>query len=535
MAEGRARAAGAERSGEIWSHAIDQLGQITSGALQRYGEQKNQAQIGQAVMAATSPNYPSATKPGPPGSGVPIDPGSYSGPGPSSDGPDPGSNHMQAILNSVAPENRLKVMASIQATQESAAKAQSAIEDAKQKHMKVQQTVADTLGTFALGLEQHLGEPDGGIGLANSGLAALGAAGIPGVDKLAPVAAAAKQAYQAAVASGDPAQVKAVLDQWHQQVGPLIQQGKTGLSVDAQKAWADTQEKLKKASEQAVEKVEIRNADGSITTKLVEKKPGQTFQGAPPEPKDELEKYIRDKYGATPTAAQRLAGHAQWSAAGREPDVAMALSPQALDQAARLWVTTGTLPPAGMGKQGVAMRQAIMNRGAQLAPEANLADNKAGFGADAASVKKLQQQTDAVAAFERTASKNAALLDEILKKTPDSGVTLLNKPLRSISTVLGSEDMARFNTLRQSVQNEYARIISNPGLSGVMSDSARKEAETLLSPDATVGQIRAAISTLRAEAANRHASYQGQIAEIHKRIGGKQESTTAPADPLGIR
>jgi len=78
--------------------------------------------------------------------------------------------------------------------------------------------------------------------------------------------------------------------------------------------------------------------------------------------------------------------------------------------------------------------------------------------------------------------------------------TILNKPYRSISTVLGSEDMATFNSATPVGTERVCADHQQSGLFGTMSDSARKEAETLLSPDATVKQIRAAIAALQAEA-----------------------------------
>jgi len=55
--------------------------------------------------------------------------------------PDPGSNHLQAILDSVSPENRPKVLAGVQVTQEAAAKAKEAIAVAQEHGLKVQQTI----------------------------------------------------------------------------------------------------------------------------------------------------------------------------------------------------------------------------------------------------------------------------------------------------------------------------------------------------------------------------------------------------------
>lgn len=206
------------------------------------------------------------------------------------------------------------------------------------------------------------------------------------------------------------------------------------------------------------------------------------------------------------------------------------LTPEAKSMAARLFLQTGQLPSMGYGKQAAANRREIMNEAARQDPNANLAATKAAYGADTGALKKLQAQTDAVAAFESTASKNAAMLDKLMEKTPDVGAKFLNRPLRALKGTLGDEDLAAFEAARQSVQNEYARIISNPNLSGTMSDSARKEGEAIMSPDATVGQIRRALKVLAQEAKNRHDSYQGQLDQIKGRMSGGKPK----ADPLGL-
>lgn len=229
--------------------------------------------------------------------------------------------------------------------------------------------------------------------------------------------------------------------------------------------------------------------------------------------------------GDQAAAQQLLQAKARLEAAGRVPESESAptLTPAALDMAALRYRIDGTLPPMGMGKAGATVRQAIINRAAEVDPTANIAANKALYGADKASLQKLQQQTDAVTAFENTADRNAQVLRDIAKDIPDFGAKFLNKTVRAAAGRLGSKNMAKFDSIRQSVQNEYARILSNPNLAGTMSDSARKEAETLLSPDATVGQIAAALDTLKLEASNRRQEYQGQLDVVKGRLGGKAE------------
>lgn len=227
------------------------------------------------------------------------------------------------------------------------------------------------------------------------------------------------------------------------------------------------------------------------------------------------------------------AAHAdQRAAVAHSDDSAVALTPESLDIAANMYLKTGTLPPMGMGKAAASTRQAIINRAAQINPQADIASSQAGFQADKGSLSAIQKQADAVTAFESTATKNAQLLRDALKDLPDGGATLLNTPLRGAALALGSKGVSKVNVLRQSVANEYARIISNPSLTGVMSDAARKEGETLLSPNATIGQYLTAMDTLGQEAGNRRASFQDQISSIQGRIkGGKGAApSSAPVE-----
>jgi hypothetical protein len=273
--------------------------------------------------------------------------------------------------------------------------------------------------------------------------------------------------------------------------------------------------------------VKVRNADGSETIRIVPDQAGQSFTSA-----------------AEPTKSEaRVVGRSLVDAAGRVlyrdpeasgPDAGISLTPAALDTAARRYLTDGTLPAMGMGRNGATARQAIINRAAEIDPNADIAGSRANFQADTGSLKKLQQQSDAVTAFENTAKRNAKLFSDMLGKIPDGGSRFANAPMRSLSSAFGSEDMANFNVLRQSLANEYARIISNPNLSGVMSDSAREEGSALLNPNATVGQLRAAMATLAAEAENRRLEFDSQISSVKKRMGGGRSGGGGTAVDLGL-
>ncbi len=225
--------------------------------------------------------------------------------------------------------------------------------------------------------------------------------------------------------------------------------------------------------------------------------------------------------------------------------VTVQLGDQGLDMAAQMYAKTGQLPPMGMGTAGAQARAKIIERAAHFNPATNgfdattapdLASNKAGYSANTGAMNQLQKNYEAVSAFENTVKANGQLLDNVLSRIPgQTNYSFLNAPARAIGTATGNQDMAQFNALRQSVANEYGRIISNPTLTGVLSDSARREMETIMSPSASVGQIRAALSALQSEATNRRDSFATQLQSIKGRIGGGTPAAPAGGDDAAAR
>jgi hypothetical protein len=197
------------------------------------------------------------------------------------------------------------------------------------------------------------------------------------------------------------------------------------------------------------------------------------------------------------------------------------MTPEAFDQQAEKYNSTGVMPQMGRGPSGIALQRAIMNRSGELHPGATLAANSAEFKSNQASLSKLQPQLDAVTAFENTANKNLDLFTTLAKKAIDTGIPLANLPIRMAAVGLGSEDQAALNAARQVAINEVAKVTSNPGLSGQLSDSARHEIEAFNPASATYGQTMRIAQVLKQDMANRHQSYVEQIGDIQKRLGGK--------------
>lgn len=195
------------------------------------------------------------------------------------------------------------------------------------------------------------------------------------------------------------------------------------------------------------------------------------------------------------------------------------ISPKALSQAAGLYVVTGKLPGLGIGGQAGEDKKKIMNMAAELFPSVDIAQNSATFGANKTSLAAIQKLYDSATAFETTALKNAEVLKGTLKGLFDSGSPAVNGPVRALNKdVLGDTNMAAFSTAIETVKPEFARLLSSPGASGMLTDTARKEMEAVLSNRATVPQLLRSIDVLTQDAENRRSAYQTALDTIRGRL-----------------
>lgn len=195
----------------------------------------------------------------------------------------------------------------------------------------------------------------------------------------------------------------------------------------------------------------------------------------------------------------------------------------------------GETPNLGRGKNGEANRARYYEIFKQHATEqgltgADIAGSKASFQANKSSQASLQKLYDASTAWATTAEKNTAQAEQRLRKIVDTGSPWINRPLRSINrNVLGSADQAAFDAAIKTIIPEYARLLSSPSGTGVLSDNARKEAESILNDSHSVAQILATLDVLKSDAKNRRDSYSSQLRDVKWRIAhpGKERPTLA--------
>jgi hypothetical protein len=203
-----------------------------------------------------------------------------------------------------------------------------------------------------------------------------------------------------------------------------------------------------------------------------------------------------------------------------------------LDLAAQNYRLTGQLPSGLTRSPG--STKAIIDRAGMLDQQGGglgIAANKSLLGTYTASAKKLQTNYDQVQAFEGTAQRNMDLLEQTAKNIPDLSSRYANIPVRAInSQMIGTENMAKFHTALYTAQTEAAKVLNSSNATGVLSDSARHELQSIIDGNAPLPAILGSLSTLKQEFGNRTQAYQQQIGDLQQRIKGAG-SNSQPNQP----
>lgn len=227
-------------------------------------------------------------------------------------------------------------------------------------------------------------------------------------------------------------------------------------------------------------------------------------------------------------------------AAGKAPPD-IRLTPEALDL--RAWQYLSGDPRAmtnlGRGAQGVETIAQITNRAAQLNLERGgtaqqIGRRTAEYRANQASLAKMTQSYDAIVAFEQTAVRNGEILKALAQKVDATGVPAAERWIRAgRQAIAGDADVAQFMAQMQVYRTEAARILTNPNLTGVLSDTARKEIEEFMKGGASAKQIVAVVDLMKRDFGNRKITLEQQISDIRDRLEknispGEQQARPVP-------
>lgn len=206
------------------------------------------------------------------------------------------------------------------------------------------------------------------------------------------------------------------------------------------------------------------------------------------------------------------------------------LTPEAIQNNAEIFNLTGNIPSLGMGASKV--RTDILNKAAELKKSKgqsseDLAANRAQYKSDVASLQHLTSQRDNILSFEHNAGLNMDYALQLSSAVDRSGVPIFNKWKQAGQrAVTGNKELSQFDAAIRTAINEYAKVITSVTGSGQLSDTARKEVETLLSAAQTPEQFQSVIETMKVDMSNRRKAYDKQTAEILDRLKNTHNSVT---------
>lgn len=201
-----------------------------------------------------------------------------------------------------------------------------------------------------------------------------------------------------------------------------------------------------------------------------------------------------------------------------------AWSPEAIDAIAETVVAGQPMPAMGSGTAAMKARGVVWQRVAEIAKERNiplsqLPAARAQFSADKGSLAKLTQMADAVKAFENTALKNGDRLIELADKVDTTGSPVIERWIRAgRKEIAGDVDVNNFNAQIMLFGTEVAKILTNPTLSGQLTDNAREEVSQFAPKNATAAQVRGLVSLLKRDFENRRQAIDEQKSEITDRL-----------------
>jgi hypothetical protein len=187
------------------------------------------------------------------------------------------------------------------------------------------------------------------------------------------------------------------------------------------------------------------------------------------------------------------------------------------------------MPTLGMGKSAAAARQQIMKEVARLAGTEGLtgadqATQMSHYKAATHALNTLETQAGTIQQSEQTALLNGQQFLERSKELPgQTSMPALNSVVqfgqRNLP-VAGHDTVVAMDAAWKTFTTEYAKVVGgSPSGAGVLSDSARHEAEQIMRGNYAYSQKVAAFNQMKADMANR-------MSAIHSTIAGKYDQLT---------
>jgi hypothetical protein len=187
----------------------------------------------------------------------------------------------------------------------------------------------------------------------------------------------------------------------------------------------------------------------------------------------------------------------------------------------------------GLGRDKTTMKR-VLNRMAEIAHGVDRATVQADFSADVKSLEKLIPQYDAITAFKENAVQQGRVLKDLAGKVDTTGMPVFERWIRAgKQAVAGDEDVTEFNAQMFLYRAEAARILTQPSLTGVLSDNARHEVQEFLDKPMSAAQVKRVVDRLETDFGLRDKTLLAQIDAIRTRLAKDPAKTGKRYEGVG--
>lgn len=195
------------------------------------------------------------------------------------------------------------------------------------------------------------------------------------------------------------------------------------------------------------------------------------------------------------------------------------LTQEALDNYAQYIILNGRMP-IGLSRIGPEAIQSVMNRTAELVQQAGL--TKEDFAAAGpitrqklGALMQLEKNRNAVQAYEGMLIQNIDILKDLSKEVERTDSAYVNAPILWLKqNVSGDPKVSEYLFQVNTVATEIARVLNNPNLTGQLTDTARKELESVVRGELNPRQLEAVLNRSQADARNRAKSFDSQVQKV---------------------
>jgi hypothetical protein len=211
------------------------------------------------------------------------------------------------------------------------------------------------------------------------------------------------------------------------------------------------------------------------------------------------------------------------------------LDPATLTFYAQQVLSGAPMPAMGMGKVASQNRQAVMREVAKMAggegkTGEDLARQITHYKAASGKIANLEKQLGTITQAEQTALANGQqFIDRSAELPGQTQYPILNSITQTVQRnvpVPGHDTISAMDAAFTTFANEYAKVVSgSPSGAGVLSDSARREAQETIRSNASITQKMAAFKQMQADMANR-------IAASHSVLSNAYDTLTKQPDKV---